>query len=234
MRKIFFTMSATLIGLASSLSAASLCTPSSATLTTTTATYLGGPGTLYPGTTSCTTSISCGTVTFSNFQVFDAAPSTSTGAPFVLLSGTYDAGTTSLSFNPNLNNANVFQDIHVLFTVSSTTPVTTVGLMNGGSVNSGINERLCSGSVDPFSGVCSGGTTLANLTAPGNATVSTSVSPAATFFTVYKDIGHPTGGELTGFTQTFATSQAVPEPTTFAMLGGGLVLFALARRKKSA
>ncbi len=234
MRKIFFTMSATLIGLASSLSAASLCTPSSATLTTTTATYLGGPGTLYPGTTSGTTSISCGTVTFSNFQVFDAAPSTSTGAPFVLLSGTYDAGTTSLSFNPNLNNANVFQDIHVLFTVSSTTPITGVGLMNGGSLNSGINERLCSGSVDPFSGVCSGGTTLANLTAPGNVTVNTAVSPAATSFTVYKDVGHPTGGELTGFTQTFATSQAVPEPTTFAMLGGGLLLFALARRKKSA
>jgi hypothetical protein len=230
LRKVLLAISVTLIGLVGTASAASLCTPTVTTLTTTQATYTGGL--LFPGTSSGGGGpIVCGAVTFSNFQVFDAAPSTSTGSPFVLLSGTYDGATTTLSFNPNLNNASVNQDIHVLFSVSSTSPIIGAGLMNGGSTNSGINERFCSGSVDPFSGVCSGGTQLGALSAPGGVSASSTVAPAATSFTVYKDVGHPATGELTGFTQTF-TTQGVPEPATFAMLGGGLVLFALARRKK--
>jgi len=79
---------------------------------------------------------------------------TCTCGHFVLLSGTYDGSSATLAFNPNLNNASVNQDLHLLFNVFSTSPIITIGLTNGGSTNSGIQERLCSGSIDPFSGVC--------------------------------------------------------------------------------
>jgi hypothetical protein len=221
-----------LVGLATTASAASMpCTPQSTTLTMTAAVYSGGLS--FPGSTSGA-SVVCGDITFSNFQVFDAAPSTSTGSPFVLLSGTYDGSSATLAFNPNLNNASVNQDVHLLFNVVSTSPLITIGLANGGSTSSAITERLCSGSIDPFSGVCSGGTQLASLTAAGGVTTTAVLTVPSTSFNVYKDIGHPAGGEMTGFSQTFTAQTGVPEPATFAMLGGGLLVLALARRKKLA
>ncbi len=84
------SLSVALFGLVTTAGAATLnCAPSSVTLTAATASYAGG-SLFYPGTMPNASSVVCGDVTFSNFQVFDAAPPTSTGQPMVLLSGTYD------------------------------------------------------------------------------------------------------------------------------------------------
>lgn len=238
--KFYFAISVALLRLVTTGSAATLnCTPSIMTLTTTTATYDGGDQ-FYPGPITNAGSVVCGDVTFSNLQAFDAAPPTSTGAPIVLLSGTYNGSMTTLIVNPNLNDASVNQDIHLLFSVSSTSSILRVTVGNGGSTKSGISETLCSESVSPFSGLCSGGATLASLTAAGGVTTSADLTMPSTSFDVYKDIGHPAGGELTGFSQTFTSgavsraSDTVPEPATFAMLGGGLLALGLVRWKKVA
>src|SRR6476646_10084996 len=87
--KLCFSISMAMVGIATIASAATMpCTPQSTTLTMTASVYSGGL--FFPGTVSGGGPVVCGDITFNNFQVFDAAPSTSTGSPFVLLSGTYD------------------------------------------------------------------------------------------------------------------------------------------------
>lgn len=195
--------------------------------------------------TPSTTTVTCGPVTFSMFQAQDASGGSTTGLNVSEAGSSFDpaTGQAVLGFNPGFVS-NAAQDIHLLFKVTSTTPLSAADLRVGGT-GAAITERLCTGATDLSSGLCLGSTQLAVLTANSGGTqtiaFTSGVGGSATTTTSlfgYKDIGKVAGTataptELTSVGQSFQTTAGVPEPATFAMLGGGLLLFALARRKKA-
>lgn len=195
-----------------------------------------------PGSSLLT--ITCGAVTFSNFQAIDASGGTTMGLPVNYLPGLsnsyYDPATGfyQLSFNPNFTSSAGIQDIHFFFDVTSTVPIRSVDMSVGGSLGAGsINENVCNGgtvNMNLGSGVCTNGAAqLANLTVPFSSSGSVNFfAPPGTSvqFGVWKNVGKQSG-ELTSFTQSFTT--VVPEPATYGMLGGALVLLAAIRRMRS-
>ena len=178
--------------------------------------------------------INCNGVVFSNFTITNATNAAGASLAYVvgtpianILMGSYwDGGTIVLAFNPNLNNNAVTQDVHITFNVSSASPISMVG---GSAGVQGVQEIICSGLNNvSTSGACLSGSPIGMISYPPTASVKLGANNGQ--LSVWKDGSHAPGFALSGFTQTF---QVVPEPATFALFGGGLLLFALARRKKA-
>jgi hypothetical protein len=183
--------------------------------------------------------LSCGGLTFSNFQVFPAGGNQNpvieaTSAAFV-------NDTVSVGFNPNMSTADpatgthIPQDIHFFFQVTG--GVQQVELAVGG-VNATIIERACSSPIPtsgPQASLCPQNTQLASMVAfsapPGPNVVTSAVfQPTPTLY-VFKDIAvapGTTGGALTSFNQSFV----VPEPLSLFLMGSGLLAVGLLRRRR--
>jgi hypothetical protein len=178
--------------------------------------------------------ITCGGLTFSNFNVIPAAGFSGSLTPSVsLVSVDQSNGSVNLGWNPNLSGANGAQDIHFYYQVSG--PATGVGLTVGG-VNATVIERVCSSAIPtsgPNANVCASGSNQANFVAfsapPGPNMASAQVSGSSFF--VYKDIGVLQGGALTSFTQSWATGGQVPEPASMLLIGTGFIALGMLRRR---
>ncbi len=178
--------------------------------------------------------ISCGGLTFSNFNVIPATGFSGSMTPAVsLVSVDQTGGSVNVSWNPNLTGANGAQDIHFYYQVSG--PATGVDLTVGG-VNATVVERVCSSAI-PTSGpninTCPAGTGQANFVAfsapPGPNMANAKVSGSSFF--VYKDLGVTQGGALTTFTQSWETGGQVPEPASMLLIGTGFIALGMLRRR---
>jgi len=188
------------------------------------------------GAVTSSTVVTCGSLTFENFQVLNATG----GAAGIIdiLSGTdYDstAGTAFLQFNPNLQ-AN--EDVQFLFEV--------VGGLNQidmslGGTNATVTERACAnpisstGADEDLCTTADGTSTVAPL---GQITVASDTPnqpvfsapfPSTSPVYIFKDIQTGAGGALSEFTQSFETG--TPEPVSMALLGSGLLGLGLLRRR---
>ena len=242
-KNMWFALPAALIIAVGTMQATPVaCTPNVAgTLTTVVATA--------PGASLMTLTCSSGStnIIFSNFQAVDASGGTTTGLPINYIAGlgnTYidtATGIVNLSLNPNFPNAG-FKDIHYTFDVVSNVPIVSVdmGVGGAGTGTVTIDETVCSAgtaNMNLATGNCTNGSTMlaslsqgANSTTPGGQLYFTPPGATSTTLGVFKDIGATNGEGLTAFTQSF---HFIPEPATFALMGAGLILFALSRRKRA-
>jgi hypothetical protein len=184
----------------------------------------------FPGVTVPGNDITCGPVTFTNFVVQPTTP----GAPtsIQVTQGMYDAvsNTAYLQFNPGLLNG---ADVYLYFQVTGINGAMVNGVdMSVSGSNAGATEVVCSTPINSFTNNCAVNTELARFSVQSGGSNNVLFGAPVQTAYVFKDIGTQAGGELSTVTQSFETS-SVPEPATFALLGFGLVGFALARRKRA-
>ncbi len=203
MRRFLFLTAVVLLGVAT-VSASTMCTGSTGT------DVIGTPG------FSCD---SLGGLTFSGFSAVNAG---NVPTPSVFLVSVQDtSGGIMLNFNPGLLTGN--QDIWFYFQVTGS-PVLGVDLTNGATGVTSIAERVCSGPIQPGN-VCAEGQEVATLSAAsGQSAQVWFESPQASLY-IFKDIGTESDGHMSSFSQSFDT----PEPVTFGLIGGGLLLLGLLR-----
>ena len=186
--------------------------------------------------------ITCGGLTFSNFNVMPAGGAST--AFIDLVSVDLTGSTVSLNFNPNMSVPTGHLDIHFYYQVTGN--ATGVDLALGG-VNATVIERVCSQPIPSTGGmanVCASGSSLANFVAfsnpPGpNTANATFPSGSGSTFYVYKDIGvtagqlQPGGGALSSFTQSWETGGGgqVPEPASMLLIGSGFIALGMLRRR---
>jgi hypothetical protein len=189
-------------------------------------------------------SISCGGLSFSNFNVIPATGFSEDLTPTVsLVSVDLSRGSVNLVFNPNLSAPTGAQDIHFYYQVAG--PVNGAGLAVGG-VNATIIERVCSTPIPnsgPAANTCSDGSTpVANFVGysmpPGPNAVKQAISGGGTSFWVYKDVGVGAnqlthgGGGLTSFTQSWENGGGhIPEPASMLLIGSGIIALGMLRRR---
>lgn len=192
------------------------------------------------GAVSNSTVVVCGTLTFDDFQVLN--PTGGAAGIVDILSGTeYDTtlGTAYLQFNPNLQNS---EDEQFLFQVVG--GINQIDMSVGGT-NATITERACANPIQtsgPIADLCTnaaGNTTVPPL---GQITVASNTPNQPVFsdpFTttspvyIFKDIQTGPGGALSEFTQSFETAgtSSTPEPLTLILLGSGLLMIGMLRRR---
>jgi len=126
----------------------------------------------------------------------------------------------NLYFQTNFNLApDVFRDITFAYTVTGY--VLGVDGWMGGSGTRSIAENLYA---DPGLTIEVGHLNLSNV---GQLSGETLLSEPVSTLYVMKDITIGANGMLSEFTQSFET----PEPLTFGLIGGGLLLLGLLRRR---
>jgi hypothetical protein len=177
------------------------------------------------------TTIDCGGLSFTNFNVVTAFPLT---VPLVAyVSSSVSNSVVDISFNPGLSSpqtqwGQLPQDLWFYFQVNGT-GITGVDLTVGGT-KATIDETVCS--APTVNNVCPTGTTLATMAAfsyPGQNSVTEMFnSPFNGTLYVFKDIGVAQGGALSSFSQSFHGS--VPEPASMLLIGSGLLALGFARR----
>lgn len=198
--------------------------------------------------------ITCGNVVFSNFVATDFG--NASGDAFTYGQGTLGAndgtwydpttGIINLAFNPNFSNNMSPQDIHLTFNATASGNWVLFGVDGTiGGQGAHYTETVCNGVNNAGSPCTNNATQLAQFSVySSNLGGPTSYGPVAfagnataTSISVFKDIGAITVGDqrptLTAMSQSFEFRiSGVPEPATFAMLGGGLLVLAIARRRK--
>jgi hypothetical protein len=184
------------------------------------------------------TVITCGGLTFSNFDVPNATGGAA-GLVDILAGSTYDSvtGAAFLNFNPNLG-AN--QDEQFIFEVTG--GVSQIDMSLGGN-NATITERACANPIaitGPLAVLCTDPTGNIYEAPLGQITVASGAPNQPVFsnpFTntspiyIFKDIETGANGQLSEFTQSFETGATTPEPFSMILMGSGLLGLGLIRRR---
>jgi hypothetical protein len=162
---------------------------------------------------------SLGGLTFTNF--FASAVGFT---PAVGIGSVVDAtGGVVLNFITTL----VSQNMDMWFAFQVTGYVTAVDLTNAGIGTTSIAESVCDSAGLTGANLCAG-SELATLMAGSSQSVQASIDPQSAGIWVWKDIGTGSDGHLSSFSQSF---ESVPEPMTFGLIGSGLLLLGLLRRR---
>ena len=184
---------------------------------------------------------SAGGLSFSNFQITGFGVAN----PRVFL-GSIEAGTNSLTlaFNPMLGLPGNARGLWIRYSVASDRgpAITGAGVANGGNPGSGraassAAEWICKDDDAGPGGCGSFAATLAYLQASGGEKDSATWSAAARAVSVFQELEGPERGSMTGFTHSFKTNDDmptasdIPEPMTFTLIGGGLVMLGILRRR---
>jgi len=183
------------------------------------------------------TVLTCGTLTFENFEVLN--PTGGASGDVDILSGSeYNpaTGLVLLQLNPNLGSPTEAQDEELLFEVVG--GIDQIDMSVGGS-DANVLENACTEPI-PTTGLnafecVDGNTQLATITVgttTGDQPVFSSVFAETSPVYIFKNIGTQAGGDLSEFTESFETG--IPEPATAALTLSGLVgLGLLWRRRRS-
>lgn len=180
------------------------------------------------------TTIQCGGLTFSGFNV---VPVTGNQNPVIdFVSADTVGGSVNLMFNPNLSGATSAQSVNFYYQVTGGS-LDALDLTVGG-VSAKVTEIACASPIATSgaqANTCSSGP-LANLAAmsspPGpNQAMNSFASTSGTVY-LYSNVSSAQGGGLTSFVQSFHSAEnPIPEPMSVILTISGLAGLGLLRRR---